>query len=98
MGEVNCARDTRLQRVVALNILPQSLSSDQDRLGRFQQKPRILGALNHPSLMPFTMLARSAGFTSWFQNFSKARHFTGSHSVISLQSLTSPHIIPTMTT
>jgi len=61
---------------VALNILPQSHSSDQDRLGRFQQKTRILGAPNHPNLIRFTMLARRAGFISWFQNFSKARHFT----------------------
>ena len=51
MGEVYRARDTRLQRVVAIKILPQSLSSDPDRLGRFQQEARILGALNHPNLM-----------------------------------------------
>ena len=51
MGEVYRARDTRLQRVVAIKILPQSLASDHDRLGRFQQEARILGALNHPNLM-----------------------------------------------
>ena len=51
MGEVYRARDMRLQRVVAIKILPQSLSSDPDRLGRFQQEARILGALNHPNLM-----------------------------------------------
>jgi serine/threonine protein kinase/Tol biopolymer transport system component len=51
MGEVYRARDTRLQRVVAIKILPQSLSSDPDRLGRFQQEARIVGALNHPNLM-----------------------------------------------
>src|ERR1700733_15848953 len=51
MGEVYRARDTRLQRIVAIKILPQSLSSDPDRLGRFQQEARIVGALNHPNLM-----------------------------------------------
>ena len=51
MGEVYRARDTRLQRLVAIKILPQSLSSDPDRLSRFQQEARILGALNHPNLM-----------------------------------------------
>ena len=51
MGEVYRARDMRLQRVVAIKIVPQSLSSDPDRLGRFQQEARILGALNHPNLM-----------------------------------------------
>ncbi len=51
MGEVYRARDTRLQRVVAIKILPQALSSDQDRLERFQQEARILSGLNHPNLM-----------------------------------------------
>ncbi|HKD83601.1 MAG TPA: protein kinase [Terriglobales bacterium] len=51
MGEVYRARDTRLQRTVAIKILPQALSSDQDRLERFQQEARILSALNHPNLM-----------------------------------------------
>jgi serine/threonine protein kinase/Tol biopolymer transport system component len=51
MGEVYRARDSRLQRIVAIKILPQSLSSDPDRLGRFQQEARIVGALNHPNLM-----------------------------------------------
>jgi eukaryotic-like serine/threonine-protein kinase len=51
MGEVYRARDTRLQRLVAIKILSQSLSSDPDRLSRFQQEARILGALNHPNLM-----------------------------------------------
>ena len=51
MGEVYRARDTRLHRVVAIKILPESLSSDPDRLARFQQEARILGALNHPNLM-----------------------------------------------
>lgn len=51
MGEVYRARDTRLQRIVAIKILPQSLSSDRDRLERFQQEARVLSALNHPNLM-----------------------------------------------
>jgi serine/threonine protein kinase len=51
MGEVHRARDTRLQRTVAIKILPESLSSDQDRLERFQQEARVLSALNHPNLL-----------------------------------------------
>ena len=51
MGEVYRARDTRLERTVAIKILPESLSSDRERLERFQEEARILSTLNHPNLM-----------------------------------------------
>src|SRR5579872_1451908 len=51
MGEVYRARDTRLSRIVAIKILPESLASDHDRLDRFQDEARILSGLNHPNLM-----------------------------------------------
>jgi eukaryotic-like serine/threonine-protein kinase len=51
MGEVYRARDTRLERTVAVKILPESLATDQDRLQRFEQEARILSTLNHPNLL-----------------------------------------------
>lgn len=51
MGEVYRARDTRLERIVAIKILPAAFASDADRLVRFQQEARILSALNHPNLL-----------------------------------------------
>jgi len=48
MGEVYRARDTRLNREVAIKVLPASLVNDEDRLGRFQQQARAAGMLNHP--------------------------------------------------
>ena len=51
MGEVYRARDTRLNREVAIKVLPESLSSDPDRLRRFEQEARIVAALNHPNIL-----------------------------------------------
>jgi serine/threonine protein kinase/Tol biopolymer transport system component len=51
MGEVYRARDSRLRREVALKILPQSFAQDADRLRRFEQEVRVVGALNHPNIL-----------------------------------------------
>src|SRR5579864_3435409 len=51
MGEVYRARDTRLERDVAIKVLPQSFSSDADRLRRFEQEARAVAALNHPNIL-----------------------------------------------
>jgi eukaryotic-like serine/threonine-protein kinase len=51
MGEVYRARDTRLQRDVAVKVLPAALSSDPDRLVRFEQEARAAAALNHAVIL-----------------------------------------------
>jgi len=50
MGEVYRARDTRLERDVAIKILPQMFTADPDRLARFEREARVLASLNHPSI------------------------------------------------
>src|SRR6266704_2293288 len=51
MGEVYRTRDTRLERTVAIKILPAAFSSDADRLQRFEHEARVLSSLNHPNLL-----------------------------------------------
>jgi serine/threonine protein kinase len=51
MGEVYKARDSRLDRTVAVKILPAGLGSDPDRRRRFEQEARSVAALNHPNIV-----------------------------------------------
>src|ERR1700733_8587345 len=51
MGEVYRARDTRLDRTVAIKVLPAEFSAQEERLRRFEQEAQVLGALNHPNLL-----------------------------------------------
>jgi serine/threonine-protein kinase len=50
MGEVYRARDTKLDRDVALKVLPEAFTSDPDRLARFEREAKLLASLNHPNI------------------------------------------------
>src|SRR5262252_4207703 len=50
MGEVYRAKDTKLGREVALNILPATFTNDPERLARFRREAQVLAALNHPHI------------------------------------------------
>jgi serine/threonine protein kinase len=50
MGEVYRARDTRLQREVAIKVLPDLFAADPERLARFEREAQVLASLNHPHI------------------------------------------------
>jgi len=50
MGEVYRAKDTKLQRDVAIKVLPAALAQDPERLARFEREAKVLASLNHPNI------------------------------------------------
>jgi serine/threonine protein kinase len=61
MGEVYRALDTRLDRAVAVKVLPAAVSQDADRLARFEREGKTLASLNHPGIAQIYGLERSDG-------------------------------------
>jgi eukaryotic-like serine/threonine-protein kinase len=64
MGQVFRARDTRLDRDVAIKILPEAFAHDADRLARFTREAKTLASLNHPHIAAIYGLEESAGVSA----------------------------------
>ena len=65
MGEVYKARDTRLNRTVAIKVLPRHLSERADLRQRFEREARAIASLNHPHICALYDIGRRTGLTFW---------------------------------
>ena len=63
MSQVYRARDTRLERDVAVKVLPAHLAENREALLRFEREAKSVAALSHPSILGFTTLAWTTVFT-----------------------------------
>ena len=70
MGEVYRARDTKLNRDVAIKVLLPAVANDPDRLARFSREAQVLASLNHPNIAHIYGLEEADGVT-------RARHGAG---------------------
>ena len=61
MGEVYLAKDTKLDREVAVKVLPATFSENKERLARFEREARLLASLNHPNIAAIYELEESDG-------------------------------------
>jgi serine/threonine protein kinase len=64
MGEVYRARDTKLNREVALKVLPELFAADLERLARFKREAQVLASLNHPNIAHIHGLEDSTGISA----------------------------------
>src|SRR5688572_7103098 len=61
MGEVYRGKDTRLDRDVAIKVLPESFASDEQRVLRFEREARSISSLNHPQICTLYDVGRENG-------------------------------------
>ena len=79
MGQVYRARDTKLNRDVALKILPDAFASDPDRLTRFTREAQTLASLNHPNIAHIHGLEESGGVRALVMELVEGEDLSATH-------------------
>lgn len=87
MGEVYLAEDTKLERTVALKILPADVAQDQQRMRRFVQEAKAASALNHPNILTIHEVGEDAGInfiaTEFIEGETLRQHMRGARMKLS---------------
>ena len=68
MGEVYRARDPKLNREVAIKVLPPGVAQDAERLSRFKREAQVLASLNHPNIAAIYGLDEATTSRFWFSS------------------------------
>ena len=77
MGEVYRARDIRLNREVAIKVLPEALSSDRERLERFEREGRALASFSHPNIAQIYGIEESEGALALVMELIRGSNLSG---------------------
>ncbi|MGH9852992.1 MAG: protein kinase domain-containing protein, partial [Blastocatellia bacterium] len=87
MGEIYLAQDTRLNRKVAIKLLPERYTQDPERLRRFEQEAQAASALNHPNIITIFEIGEAGGrhfiATEYIEGATLRRRITGTKLAIS---------------
>ena len=75
MGEVYRARDPRLNRDVAIKVLPERLANDRQALARFESEAKAVAALSHPNILAIFDVGADQGSPTQSPNCWKARPY-----------------------
>ena len=74
MGEVYKAKDTRLDRMVAIKVLPEDLAKNPDSLARFEREAKAVAALNHPNITGLFDIGHVDGTAYAVMEYWRANH------------------------
>ena len=89
MAEVYLARDTKLDRMIALKILPWHFLADANRIARFQREARALSSLNHPNLITIYEVGEANGLHFIAMEFVQGETLSSQRTKLSLKQLLS---------
>src|ERR1035438_8049144 len=73
MGEVYKAKDTRVDRTVALKVLPEEFFEDKESIARFEREARLLASLNHPNIAHLYSVEGTVGAAARREDFLEER-------------------------